>query len=100
MPNQVGVETHKEACWRARNAFPDNGGMPSTESTLIGTIGEIRDKVAALHEAGAEYLILSILGGSRHTLHRFAAEIVPEFGRDPLEEPGPAELAAVGGGPR
>ena len=76
-------------------SYAKGGEMPSTESTLIGTVEEIHDKVAALHEAGVEYLILSVLGGSRHTLHRFAMEIMPEFGHDPLKEPGPAELAAV-----
>ena len=69
-------------------SYAKGGEMPSTESTLIGTVEEIRDKIAALHEAGVEYVIFSILGGSRHTLHRFATEIMPEFGRDPLKEPG------------
>ncbi len=78
-------------------SYADRGGLPSTESTLIGTIEEIRDKVAALREAGVEYLIVTILGGSRHTLHRFATEIMPEFGRDPLKELGPAEFAGVRG---
>ncbi|MBP0625508.1 LLM class flavin-dependent oxidoreductase, partial [Cupriavidus consociatus] len=58
--------------------------LPPTDSTLIGTIDEIRDKLAALRDNGVDYVIFSILGGSRHTLHRFATEIMPEFGRDPL----------------
>jgi alkanesulfonate monooxygenase SsuD/methylene tetrahydromethanopterin reductase-like flavin-dependent oxidoreductase (luciferase family) len=69
-------------------SYIKGGGLPSTDSTLIGTVEEIRDKVAALHEAGVEYLIFSVLNGSRHTLHRFATEIMPEFGHDPLKEPG------------
>jgi hypothetical protein len=31
---------------------------------------------------GAEYVILSVLGGSRHTLRQFANEIIPEFNSD------------------
>jgi hypothetical protein len=45
-------------------------------STLIGTTEEIYDKLVALNEAGAEYVILNVLGGSRHTLRRFANEII------------------------
>lgn len=55
------------------------GGLPPTDSALIGTVAEISDKLHALREAGAGYLICSILGGSRDTLHRFADEILPEF---------------------
>lgn len=76
-------------------SYTNSGGMPSTESALIGTFEEIREKVAALHEAGVEYLILSILGGSRHTLHQFATEIMPEFERHSFKEPGSAELEGI-----
>jgi hypothetical protein len=54
-------------------------GMPDVSSTLIGTTEEIHDKLVALNEAGVEHVILSVLGGSRYTLWRFADEIIPEF---------------------
>jgi alkanesulfonate monooxygenase SsuD/methylene tetrahydromethanopterin reductase-like flavin-dependent oxidoreductase (luciferase family) len=57
-------------------------------SALIGTTEEIYDKLVALNEAGAEYVILSVLGGSRHTLRRFAKEIIPEFNSDRAVGPG------------
>jgi alkanesulfonate monooxygenase SsuD/methylene tetrahydromethanopterin reductase-like flavin-dependent oxidoreductase (luciferase family) len=57
-------------------------GAPDASSALIGTTEEIHDKLVALGEAGAEYVILSVLGGSRQSLRRFANEIMPEFNRD------------------
>ena len=57
-------------------------GAPDVSSTLIGTTDEIHDKLVALNEAGAEYVILSVLGGSRHSLRQFANEIIPEFNSD------------------
>jgi alkanesulfonate monooxygenase SsuD/methylene tetrahydromethanopterin reductase-like flavin-dependent oxidoreductase (luciferase family) len=57
-------------------------GTPDVSSALIGTIEEIHDKLVALNEAGVEYVILSVLGGSRHTLRRFANEIIPDFNGD------------------
>ncbi len=57
-------------------------GEPDTSSALIGTTEEIYDKLVALNEAGAEYVIVSVLGGSRPTLRRFASEIIPEFTSD------------------
>jgi alkanesulfonate monooxygenase SsuD/methylene tetrahydromethanopterin reductase-like flavin-dependent oxidoreductase (luciferase family) len=57
-------------------------GTPDVSSTLIGATEEIYDKLVALNEAGAEYVILSVLGGSRHSLRQFANEIIPEFNRD------------------
>ena len=57
-------------------------GAPDVSSALIGTAEEIHDKLVALNEAGAEYVILSVLGGSRHSLRRFANEMIPEFNRD------------------
>ena len=62
-----------------------SGGAPSTESTLVGSTEEIRGKLAALQAAGVEYVICSVLGGSRQTLHRFATEIMPDFGSGPLQ---------------
>jgi len=46
------------------------------------TMEEIRDKLVAVDEAGAGYVILSVVGGSRHTLRQFANEIIPEFNSD------------------
>jgi alkanesulfonate monooxygenase SsuD/methylene tetrahydromethanopterin reductase-like flavin-dependent oxidoreductase (luciferase family) len=56
-------------------------GAPDVSSTLIGTTEEIYDKLLALNEAGAEYIILSVLGGSRQSLRQFAYDIMPEFNR-------------------
>ncbi|VVE23562.1 LLM class flavin-dependent oxidoreductase [Pandoraea anhela] len=56
-----------------------NGSLPPTDSALIGTPDEIREMIRALHDAGANYLILTVLGGSLNTLRRFAHEIMPEF---------------------
>jgi alkanesulfonate monooxygenase SsuD/methylene tetrahydromethanopterin reductase-like flavin-dependent oxidoreductase (luciferase family) len=57
-------------------------GAPDVSGTLIGTTEEIHDKLVALNEAGVQYVILSVLGGSRHGLRRFANEIMPEFNSD------------------
>jgi alkanesulfonate monooxygenase SsuD/methylene tetrahydromethanopterin reductase-like flavin-dependent oxidoreductase (luciferase family) len=57
-------------------------GAPDVSSALIGTIEEIFEMLVALNEAGAEYVILSVLGGSRHSLRTFANEIMPEFNSD------------------
>lgn len=57
-----------------------NSGTPSFENALIGTVGEIREKVAELHSAGVEYVIVNAVGGSRATLRRFADEVAPHFG--------------------
>ena len=61
-------------------------GLPPTDTALIGSVAEIRDQLHALKEAGAGYLIFTILGGSRDTLQRFAGEIMPEFQTAPEEE--------------
>ncbi|HTW72275.1 MAG TPA: LLM class flavin-dependent oxidoreductase [Acetobacteraceae bacterium] len=63
-------------------------GAPDVSSTLIGTPEEIYDKLAALNEAGAEYVILSVLGGSRHSLRQFASEMMPEINGDRAAGPG------------
>jgi alkanesulfonate monooxygenase SsuD/methylene tetrahydromethanopterin reductase-like flavin-dependent oxidoreductase (luciferase family) len=65
-------------------------GTPDVSSTLIGTTEEIHAKLVALREAGADYIILSVLGGSRQSLRQFAEEIMPEFNSD----------RAAGGGKR
>ena len=56
---------------------------PDNDSALIGTAEEICDKLAALHAAGAEYLIVNVVGLSRTTLRRFAEEIAPGFAAEP-----------------
>jgi alkanesulfonate monooxygenase SsuD/methylene tetrahydromethanopterin reductase-like flavin-dependent oxidoreductase (luciferase family) len=78
-PNQASGGSHILA-------YAKSGGAPSTESTLVGSPEEIRSKLAALQAAGVEYVICSVLGGSRRTLHRFATEIMPDFGSDPLQQ--------------
>jgi alkanesulfonate monooxygenase SsuD/methylene tetrahydromethanopterin reductase-like flavin-dependent oxidoreductase (luciferase family) len=54
-------------------------GAPDVSSALIGTPHEIFEMLVALNEAGAEYVILSVVGGSRPSLRQFAREIMPEF---------------------
>lgn len=63
-------------------------GAPDVSSALIGTTEEIHHKLVALHEAGVEYVILSVLGGSRQSLRQFAYEIIPEFNSDRAIDPG------------
>ena len=48
-------------------------------NTLYGTPEEISDKIRALQAVGVEYILVSIGGGSRESLQRFAREIMPEF---------------------
>jgi alkanesulfonate monooxygenase SsuD/methylene tetrahydromethanopterin reductase-like flavin-dependent oxidoreductase (luciferase family) len=48
-------------------------------NTLYGTPDEIFDKIQALQAVGVEYILVSIGGGSRESLRRFAREIMPEF---------------------
>ena len=71
-------------------AYADGAGGTETNA-LYGTADEICDKLHALNKAGAEYALLTIAGGSREQLRRFAREIMPEFsgGRSALQ------LAAV-----
>jgi alkanesulfonate monooxygenase SsuD/methylene tetrahydromethanopterin reductase-like flavin-dependent oxidoreductase (luciferase family) len=57
-------------------------GAPDVSSALIGTTEEIFEMLVALNEAGAEYVILSVVGGSRHSLRQFANEIIPAFNGD------------------
>ena len=45
---------------------------------LFGTAEEIRAKLAALGEAGVEYVLLTVFGG-RGQLRRFAKEVMPAF---------------------
>ena len=48
-------------------------------NTLYGTPDDIFDKIQALQAAGVEYILVSVGGGSRESLRRFAREIMPEF---------------------
>ena len=56
------------------------------EHALYGTPDEICARLAALHDAGAEYVLLTILGGSGQ-LRRFTSEIMPTFTRRPATPP-------------
>jgi alkanesulfonate monooxygenase SsuD/methylene tetrahydromethanopterin reductase-like flavin-dependent oxidoreductase (luciferase family) len=55
-------------------------GTPSHDNAVIGTVSEVRDKIAELQSVGVEYVLVSAVGGSRNTLRRFAEEIAPHFG--------------------
>jgi len=58
------------------------GTAGGTEANaLYGTPHEIYGKLHALKEAGAEYVVLTIAGGAKEQLRRFARDIVPEFAR-------------------
>jgi alkanesulfonate monooxygenase SsuD/methylene tetrahydromethanopterin reductase-like flavin-dependent oxidoreductase (luciferase family) len=48
------------------------------EHALYGTPEEICAKLAAVHDAGAEYVLLSVNGGEEQ-LRRFAREVMPAF---------------------
>ncbi len=58
-------------------------GAPSTDNALIGTVGEICDKLEHLRSAGVAYVLVSVVGGSRTTLRRFAEEVAPRFAHRP-----------------
>jgi alkanesulfonate monooxygenase SsuD/methylene tetrahydromethanopterin reductase-like flavin-dependent oxidoreductase (luciferase family) len=59
-------------------AYADGAGGTETNA-LYGTADEICGKLHALNKAGAEYVVLTIAGGAREQLRRFAREIMPEF---------------------
>ncbi len=48
------------------------------EHALYGTPEEITDKLTAVREAGARYVLLTVLGG-KEQLRRFAREVMPAF---------------------
>ena len=52
-------------------------------SAMYGTADEIAEKVAALRDAGAEYLLLNSAGGPA-SLRRFAHEVRPMFAATPV----------------
>jgi alkanesulfonate monooxygenase SsuD/methylene tetrahydromethanopterin reductase-like flavin-dependent oxidoreductase (luciferase family) len=58
-------------------AYSDKAGG-TEEHALYGTPDEIHTRLEALHGAGAEYILLTVLGGVEQ-LHRFAREIMPAF---------------------
>jgi alkanesulfonate monooxygenase SsuD/methylene tetrahydromethanopterin reductase-like flavin-dependent oxidoreductase (luciferase family) len=58
-------------------AYSDKAGG-TEEHALYGTPDEIRASLEALRGAGAEYILLTVLGGVEQ-LHRFAGEIMPAF---------------------
>lgn len=58
-------------------AYADKSGG-TEEHALYGTPEEICAKLAALHAAGARYVLLTVLGG-KEQLRRFAHEVMPAF---------------------
>ena len=58
-------------------AYADKRGA-TEEHALCGTPEEIRSKLAALCDAGAEYVLLTMLGG-KEQLRSFAQEVMPAF---------------------
>jgi alkanesulfonate monooxygenase SsuD/methylene tetrahydromethanopterin reductase-like flavin-dependent oxidoreductase (luciferase family) len=61
-------------------AYADKAGGTEANA-LYGTPDEICAKLDALNRAGAEYLLLTIAGGAKEQLRRFARDIMPEFSR-------------------
>lgn len=57
--------------------YADKTGA-TEEHALFGTPAEIRSKLEALGDAGAEYVLLTVSGG-KEQLRRFADEIMPAF---------------------
>jgi alkanesulfonate monooxygenase SsuD/methylene tetrahydromethanopterin reductase-like flavin-dependent oxidoreductase (luciferase family) len=57
-----------------------NAPGETERNALVGTPDEIRSGLLALNAAGAEYVLLTILGGQPQ-LQAFAREIMPEFVR-------------------
>ena len=55
----------------------DIGGM-GIQHALFGTPEEIHSELAALSDAGVEYVLLTVLGG-KGQLRRFAKEVMPAF---------------------
>ena len=72
-------------------AYADKAGGTEANA-LYGTPDEICGQLHALKKAGAEYLVLTIAGGAKDQLRRFARDIMPEFSRARSSAP---QLAAV-----
>jgi hypothetical protein len=58
-------------------AYTDKSGA-TEEHALYGTPEEICTKLAAVNDAGARYVLLTVLGG-KEQLRRFAQEVMPAF---------------------
>ncbi len=69
-------------------AYADERGA-TEEHALCGTPEEIGSKLAALGDAGADYVLLTLLGG-KEQLRLFAQEVMPAFSavRDRASDPG------------
>jgi alkanesulfonate monooxygenase SsuD/methylene tetrahydromethanopterin reductase-like flavin-dependent oxidoreductase (luciferase family) len=63
-------------------AYADNAGATEANA-LYGTADEICGRLDALSRAGAEYVLLTVAGGAREQLRRFARDIMPAFSRAP-----------------
>ena len=72
-------------------AYADKAGGTEANA-LYGTADEICRTLHDLQATGAEYLLLTIAGGARDQLRRFARDIMPEFRR--ARSPAP-QLAPV-----
>jgi alkanesulfonate monooxygenase SsuD/methylene tetrahydromethanopterin reductase-like flavin-dependent oxidoreductase (luciferase family) len=55
------------------------------EHALCGTPEEVCSKLTALSDAGAEYVLLTVLGG-KGQLRRFAEEVMPAFSASKNDE--------------
>jgi len=69
-----------------------NAAGATEANALYGTPDEICGQLHALKKAGAEYLVLTIAGGAKDQLRRFARDIMPEFSRARSSAP---QLAAA-----
>ncbi|MCU1375750.1 MAG: flavin-dependent oxidoreductase, F420-dependent methylene-tetrahydromethanopterin reductase [Actinomycetia bacterium] len=58
-------------------AYADEAGGTERHA-LFGTPDEVCVQLAALHDVGAEYILLTILGGTEQ-LRRFGRDIMPAF---------------------
>jgi alkanesulfonate monooxygenase SsuD/methylene tetrahydromethanopterin reductase-like flavin-dependent oxidoreductase (luciferase family) len=58
-------------------AYTSKSGT-TEEHALYGTPEEISAKLAAVKDAGARYVLLTVLGG-KEQLRRFAQEVMPAF---------------------
>ena len=63
-------------------------------NALYGTPDEICRTLHALRDAGADYVLLTIAGGSREQMRRFARDIMPEFSRPRTSAQQPARVPA------
>ena len=63
-------------------AYADSA-QGNAAAALYGSPDEIALKLEALRAAGVHYVLASMGSGSRDSLRRFAAEIVPEFSVPP-----------------